>query len=238
MADDTNLYEQYARIGKALASARRVELLDLLCQGERSVEALARTSGMTVTNTSQHLRVLRAARLADARKAGAKVIYSLGDEDVCRFFFALRGWPGLASPRSSSSRGATSSVAGRPSLSAARSCSRTRGAAPSSCSTCARTTSTCQDTFRTRSRLRSRSSSGGSHRCPAAPRSSPAGAACTACSHHERSSCCAGTASARAGSRTAFRSGARRLSGRRRRGQAPGRHDQGIPWSVLIKRRF
>jgi rhodanese-related sulfurtransferase/predicted transcriptional regulator len=84
------VYEQFARIGKALASARRVELLDLLCQGERSVDALARTSGMTVTNTSQHLQALRAARLVDARKEGTKVIYRVADDEVCRFFFALR----------------------------------------------------------------------------------------------------------------------------------------------------
>ncbi|MCC7187018.1 MAG: metalloregulator ArsR/SmtB family transcription factor, partial [Acidobacteria bacterium] len=72
------------------ASARRLALLDLLCQGERSVEALARTSGMTVTNTSQHLQVLRAARLVDGRKEGTKVIYTTGGEDVCGFFLALR----------------------------------------------------------------------------------------------------------------------------------------------------
>jgi rhodanese-related sulfurtransferase/predicted transcriptional regulator len=82
-------YEQFARIGKALAAAGRVELLDLLCQGERSVEALARASGMTVTNTSQHLQVLRAAALVEARKEGTKVIYRLAGEDVCRFFLAL-----------------------------------------------------------------------------------------------------------------------------------------------------
>jgi hypothetical protein len=60
--DAADLYEQFARIGKAVGSARRVQLLDLLCQGERGVDALARTSGMTVTNTSQHLQALRAAR--------------------------------------------------------------------------------------------------------------------------------------------------------------------------------
>jgi len=90
MARDADLYEQFARIGKALGSARRVELLDLLCQGERSVDALARTSGMTVTNTSQHLQALRAARLVEARKEGTKVIYRVADEQVCRFFFSLR----------------------------------------------------------------------------------------------------------------------------------------------------
>jgi rhodanese-related sulfurtransferase len=84
-----DLYEQFARIGKAVASARRVELLDLLCQGERSVEVLAHAAGMTVTNTSQHLQILRAARLVDSRKDGTKVVYRLGDEDVCRFFLGL-----------------------------------------------------------------------------------------------------------------------------------------------------
>ena len=85
----TDLYEQFARIGKAVASARRVELLDLLCQGERSVEMLARTTGMTVTNTSQHLQTLRAARLVEARKEGTKVLYRVADEAVCRFFLEL-----------------------------------------------------------------------------------------------------------------------------------------------------
>ncbi len=90
MGSDTDLYEQFARIGKALSSPRRVELLDLLCQGERSVDALARTSGMTVTNTSQHLQALRAARLVETRKEGTRVIYRVADDEVCRFFFALR----------------------------------------------------------------------------------------------------------------------------------------------------
>ena len=88
-APSSAVYEQFARIGKAVASARRVELLDLLCQGERSVEALARTAAMTVTNTSQHLQILRAARLVDTRREGTKVIYRLADEDVCRFFLEL-----------------------------------------------------------------------------------------------------------------------------------------------------
>jgi rhodanese-related sulfurtransferase len=90
VTSDTDLYEQFARIGKALASARRVELLDLLCQGERSVEALAHAARMSVTNTSQHLQILRAARLVEARKEGTKVIYRVADEEVCRFFFSLR----------------------------------------------------------------------------------------------------------------------------------------------------
>lgn len=85
-----DFYEQFARVGKALASPRRVQLIDLLCQGERSVEALARAAGLTVTNTSQHLQVLRAAGLVEARKAGTRVVYRLADEGVCRFLLALR----------------------------------------------------------------------------------------------------------------------------------------------------
>jgi rhodanese-related sulfurtransferase len=88
-ASESVFYEQFARIGKALAAAGRVELLDLLCQGERSVEALAHASGMTVTNTSQHLQVLRSAALVEARKEGTRVIYRLAGEDVCRFFLAV-----------------------------------------------------------------------------------------------------------------------------------------------------
>ncbi len=84
------LHEQFARIGKALGAPRRIELLDLLCQGERSVEALARATGMTVTNTSQHLHVLRAARLVDARRHGTRVLYRAAGDDVCRFFGAFR----------------------------------------------------------------------------------------------------------------------------------------------------
>ena len=90
------LYEQFARIGKAVANPKRIELLDLLCQGERSVEVLADAATMGVTNTSAHLRVLREARLVDTRKDGTRVFYRLADETVCDFFFSLRD---LASDR-------------------------------------------------------------------------------------------------------------------------------------------
>jgi rhodanese-related sulfurtransferase len=85
------LYEQFSRIGKAVASPRRLELLDLLCQGERSVESLARETRMSVANASQHLQGLRAARLVEARREGSFVVYRLADERVCDFFHALRG---------------------------------------------------------------------------------------------------------------------------------------------------
>ena len=84
------VYEQFARIGKAVSSPKRLELLDLLCQGPRTVEALAREAGMTVANASQHLQVLRAARLVDAEKEGLFVTYRLADQLVCDFFRAMR----------------------------------------------------------------------------------------------------------------------------------------------------
>jgi len=83
------LHEQFARIGKAVASPRRIELLELLCQGERSVDALARATGMAVTNVSQHLQALKAARLVTARRAGTRIYYRAADEQVCRFTASL-----------------------------------------------------------------------------------------------------------------------------------------------------
>ena len=84
------LYEQLARAGKALASGKRLEVLDLLAQGERSVDAIADSTGMSVTNTSAHLQVLRSAGLLHARKAGTRVYYRLAGDDVTRLVIALR----------------------------------------------------------------------------------------------------------------------------------------------------
>ncbi len=84
------IYEQFARIGKALASPRRLELVDLLCQGPRTVESLAHETAQSVANTSQHLQVLRAARLVTAEKAGLFVTYGLAGEDVSEYFRTLR----------------------------------------------------------------------------------------------------------------------------------------------------
>ncbi len=79
------LYAQFARIGHALASPKRIELLDLLAQGEKTVELLAEQSATAIKNTSAHLRVLRQARLVDTRREGTFVIYRLADESVARF---------------------------------------------------------------------------------------------------------------------------------------------------------
>lgn len=90
------IYEQLARVGKALAAPKRLELLELLCQGPRTVEALADQAAISIANASQHLKVLRGARLVEAEKQGLYVEYRLADDDVARFVVALRG---LASAR-------------------------------------------------------------------------------------------------------------------------------------------
>ena len=85
------VYEQFARIGKAVSAPKRLELLDLLCQGPRTVEALADEAALSIANASQHLKVLRAARLVEAEKRGMYVEYRIADDDVARFYLSLRG---------------------------------------------------------------------------------------------------------------------------------------------------
>lgn len=84
------IYEQLARIGKALSSAKRLELLDLLAQGPRTVESLAQESAMAVANTSQHLRALRTARLIDSHKKGLYVTYRLAEPEIACFLRSFR----------------------------------------------------------------------------------------------------------------------------------------------------
>jgi rhodanese-related sulfurtransferase len=84
------IYEQFSRIGKAVSSPKRLELLDLLCQGEKTVETLTQETGLTLANASQHLQVLRAARLIEAEKEGLYVKYRLADQMVCEFFRYMR----------------------------------------------------------------------------------------------------------------------------------------------------
>lgn len=78
------LYAVWADVARALASPKRVELLDLLAQGERTVEQLARETGLTVNNTSSHLSVLKAARLVEPRKSAQFVFHRLADDAVVR----------------------------------------------------------------------------------------------------------------------------------------------------------
>src|SRR5947209_15094837 len=84
------IFEQFARIGKALSSGRRLELLELLAQAERSVEDLAAETGQSVANTSQHLQVLRQAQLVESRREGNYIRYRLTDEQVLRLWIAMR----------------------------------------------------------------------------------------------------------------------------------------------------
>ncbi len=84
------LYAQFARIGHALGSPRRIELLDLLAQGEKSVEVLAEQCAMTVKNASAHLRVLRHARLVETRRQGTFVHYRLAGDDVVELLRSLQ----------------------------------------------------------------------------------------------------------------------------------------------------
>src|SRR5262245_24471170 len=84
------IYEQFARIGKALASPSRLELLDLLAQGERSVDALAREASLSVANASQHLQALHAARLVGTRRDAQRIIYRLADPTVETLIAALK----------------------------------------------------------------------------------------------------------------------------------------------------
>jgi len=85
-----DLFAQFARVGKALGNANRLEILEYLAQGDRSVEDLAGVAGLTVANTSQHLQHLRQAGLVSSRKEGLKVYYSLSGDDVIVLLDALR----------------------------------------------------------------------------------------------------------------------------------------------------
>jgi len=85
------LYAEFASIGKALASAHRLELLDLLGQGERSVDELAQEIGQSLANTSAHLQVLRQARLVESDKRGLNVVYRLAAPEVFELWRMLRG---------------------------------------------------------------------------------------------------------------------------------------------------
>jgi rhodanese-related sulfurtransferase len=85
------LYPQFARIGQALASEKRLELVDLLAQAPRHVVALAQETEMSVANVSQHLHVLRYANLVEAERRGNMTFYRLSDPAVVKLWLALRG---------------------------------------------------------------------------------------------------------------------------------------------------
>jgi rhodanese-related sulfurtransferase/DNA-binding transcriptional ArsR family regulator len=84
------LFDEFGRIGKALASGRRIELLDVLANGERTVEAVAGEVGLSVANTSQHLQILRQAGLVSTRREGTSIHYRLAGPEVFELWRTLR----------------------------------------------------------------------------------------------------------------------------------------------------
>ena len=86
----SDLFDQFARIGKALSSGKRLEMLEFLAQGERSVEQLAHLTGLSVANTSQHLQQLRQVGLVTARKEGLYVHYGIAGDGGVRLLATLR----------------------------------------------------------------------------------------------------------------------------------------------------
>lgn len=84
------LYEHFAKVAKSMASPSRLELLEALAQGERSVEGLAIATGISVANTSHHLQILRGSGVVQSRKEGLQVIYSLNDSEIPNILSGLR----------------------------------------------------------------------------------------------------------------------------------------------------
>lgn len=84
------LFEQFAQVAKSLASAKRMDLLDVLSQGERTVEMLARATGLKLTTASAHLQTLRHGGLVASRKEGTRIYYRLASEDVARLYICVR----------------------------------------------------------------------------------------------------------------------------------------------------
>lgn len=84
------LFDEFARVAKALASGRRAELIDLLANGERSVESIASEIEMSVANTSQHLQVLLRAGLVSSRRQGTSIFYRLASPDVVKLWRSLQ----------------------------------------------------------------------------------------------------------------------------------------------------
>lgn len=87
----SRVYESISRVALALGSAARLQILEFVAQGERSVDVLAAMTGLSVANTSKHLQALRQAGLVAGRKEGLRVYYSLAGDDVVRLVTALRG---------------------------------------------------------------------------------------------------------------------------------------------------
>jgi len=91
------VFEQFAKIAHAFSSPKRLEIIDILAQGERDVDSLSRQVQMTIANTSRHLQTLKNARLVESRRAGVQIFYRLADAEVLKCFHRLQS---LAEKRS------------------------------------------------------------------------------------------------------------------------------------------
>jgi rhodanese-related sulfurtransferase/DNA-binding transcriptional ArsR family regulator len=103
-AAKAELFDSLARVGKALGSGKRLELLDLLAQGERSVEALAHAAGLGLTTASAHLQTLRQAGLVATRREGTRIHYRLAGRDVAALYARLRDVAAAHSPHVAAAR--------------------------------------------------------------------------------------------------------------------------------------
>lgn len=97
-AAKTELFDQFARVAGALASGRRAEMVDVLANGERTVEELGRQVGLSIANTSQHLQILKEAGLVTSTRDGTRIRYRLASPTVYRFWVALRSLTAERSP--------------------------------------------------------------------------------------------------------------------------------------------
>jgi len=95
------IYEQFAKMAQAFAAPKRLEIIDVLAQGERDVDSLSQQVAMTIANTSRHLQILKQTRLVENRREGVRIIYRLADGDVLRCWMNLQL---LAEKRSSEIR--------------------------------------------------------------------------------------------------------------------------------------
>ena len=190
-AAKTELFEQYARVGKALSAPKRLDLLDLLAQGERTVDALARAAGVGVSTASMHLQTLRQAGLVRTRKEGTSVHYRLAGDDVAGLYADLRdvAIAHLADADRARAAYLGGTTSARPRTFPGRNCFAVPEAGRSSYSTSARTTNTRPGTSPARCRCRSKNSSSAWPSCPQASRWSRTAVARTACSPTTRSGC-------------------------------------------------
>jgi len=84
------VFEQFAKIAQAFSAPKRLEIIDVLAQGERDVDSLSQQVSMTIANTSRHLQILKQTRLVESRRDGVRIYYRLADEDVVRCWMNLR----------------------------------------------------------------------------------------------------------------------------------------------------